>query len=138
MGQQQLLLIILGVIIVAIAVAVGIAMFQDNSVSTNRDAISNDLMHLAAKAKHYYKRPTSMGGGSYSFAGLSGTTGMAMLVNTNFSNNQNATYSILVDGDADGITFRGIGKVPLDDSGTRFPILDIVVTKGSQQITIVQ
>jgi Tfp pilus assembly protein PilE len=63
MGQQQLLLIILGVIIVGIAIAVGITMFRDNSVSSNRDAMSTDLLHLAAKARHYYKRPTSMGGG---------------------------------------------------------------------------
>ncbi len=63
MGQQQLLLIILGVIIVGLAIAVGITMFRDNAVSTNRDAIANDLMHLAAKARHFYKRPTSMGGG---------------------------------------------------------------------------
>ena len=138
MGQQQLLLIILGVIIVGIAVAVGITMFQDNAVSSNRDAMTNDLMHLAAKAKHYYKRPTSMGGGSYSFAGLSGAAGMALLVTTSFSNNSNGTYEITVPGDANSITFRGTGKVALDDTGTNFPILDCVVTKSGQQITIVQ
>ena len=49
MGQQQLLLIILGVIIVGIAVAVGITMFQDNAISANRDAVTNDLVQLAAK-----------------------------------------------------------------------------------------
>jgi Tfp pilus assembly protein PilE len=138
MGQQQLLLIILGVIIVGIAVAVGITMFQDNSVSSNRDAMANDLMHLAAKAKHYYKRPTSMGGGSYSFAGLSGISGMAKLVTPQFSNNSNATYTISVDGDADGITFRGVGKVAMDETGTKFPIVDCVVTKGGQSITVIQ
>ena len=69
MGQQQLLLIILGVIIVGLAIAVGITMFRDNAVSTNRDAIANDLMHLAAKARHFYKRPTSLGGGGHNFTG---------------------------------------------------------------------
>ncbi|MFA6456295.1 MAG: hypothetical protein WCW40_05680, partial [Bacteroidota bacterium] len=93
---------------------------------------------LAAKAKHYYKRPTSMGGGSYSFAGLSGAAGMALLVTTSFSNNSNGTYEITVPGDANSITFRGTGKVALDDTGTNFPILDCVVTKSGQQITIVQ
>lgn len=137
MGQQQLLLIILGVIIVGIAVAVGITMFQDNAVSSNRDAMTNDLMHLAAKAKHYYKRPTSMGGGSYSFAGLSGTTGMLLLVTTGFSDNSNGTYTIIGAGDGNSVTFRGVGKVALDDSGTNFPIVECVVTKSSQQITIV-
>ena len=70
MGQQQLLLIILGVIIVGLAIAVGITMFRDNAVSSNRDAMANDLIHIAAKAKHYYRRPSSMGGGGHSFVGL--------------------------------------------------------------------
>jgi Tfp pilus assembly protein PilN len=52
MGQQQLLLIILGVIIVGIAVAVGITMFQDNAVDQNRSAVIADLTTLAAKASN--------------------------------------------------------------------------------------
>jgi Tfp pilus assembly protein PilE len=70
MGQQQLLLIILGVIVVGIAVAVGITMFQDNAVSANRDAITNDLVNLAARAQQYYRRPQALGGGEGSFTGL--------------------------------------------------------------------
>ena len=62
MGQQQLLLIILGVIVVGIAVAVGITMFQDNAISANRDAVTNDLVNLAARAQQYYRRPTALGG----------------------------------------------------------------------------
>ena len=50
MGQQQLLLIILGVIIVGIAIAVGIAMFSSGSVQANKDAIINDMNNLAANA----------------------------------------------------------------------------------------
>ena len=63
MGQQQLLLIILGVIVVGIAVAVGITMFSDNAISANRDAVTNDLVNLASRAQQYYRRPASMGGG---------------------------------------------------------------------------
>jgi hypothetical protein len=70
MGQQQLLLIILGVIIVGIAVAVGITMFKTNAVSANRDALVNDLTNLAARAQQYYRRPTSLGGGGQSFTGF--------------------------------------------------------------------
>jgi hypothetical protein len=40
MGQQQLLLIILGVIIVGIAIAVGLQLFQSGSIGANQDAIS--------------------------------------------------------------------------------------------------
>ena len=53
MGQQQLLLIVLGVIIVGIAIAVGITMFKTNAQSSNRDQVINDLQNLAAKAQQY-------------------------------------------------------------------------------------
>ena len=67
MGQQQLLLIILGVIIIGIAVAVGINMFTSNAVDANRDAVTADLTSLAAKAQQFYKKPTTMGGGGNDF-----------------------------------------------------------------------
>jgi hypothetical protein len=37
MGQQQLLLLILGVIIVGIAIAVGVTMFSAQSTEANKD-----------------------------------------------------------------------------------------------------
>ncbi len=70
MGQQQLLLIVLGVIIVGIAIAVGISMFKSNAQSSNRDAIVNDLNNLAAQAQQYYRKPQSMGGGQQAFNGF--------------------------------------------------------------------
>ncbi|MFA5833443.1 MAG: hypothetical protein WDA22_08200 [Bacteroidota bacterium] len=136
MGQQQLLLIILGVIIVGIAIAVGITMFRDNAVSSNRDAISNDLLHLAAKAKHFYKRPTSMGGGGHSFVGLTANSaGMLILVTTGFSDNSNATYTIKTAGDASSVEFRGVGKAPLDNGS--YPTMECIVTQSTQTITMV-
>jgi len=136
MGQQQLLLIILGVIIVGIAIAVGITMFRDNAVSSNRDAIANDLLHLAAKAKHFYKRPTSMGGGGHSFVGLTANSaGMLILVTTGFSDNSNATYTIKTAGDASSVEFRGVGKAPLDNGS--YPTMECLVTQSTQTITIV-
>ena len=70
MGQQQLLLIVLGVIIVGIAVAVGINMFQSSAVDANRNAIISDLAHLSSKAQQHYKKPTTLGGGSQDFNGF--------------------------------------------------------------------
>lgn len=131
MGQQQLLLIILGVIIVGIAVGVGITMFQDNSVSANRDAMTTDMMHLAAKARHYYGRPRSMGGGSHSFEGIT----MDKLVIPSFQSNANGIYSIVYQT-SDSVTFRGVGKVlkPNGDS----TIIELTVTPaGPRNIVIV-
>jgi len=108
MGQQQLLLIILGVIVVGIAVAVGITMFSDNAVSANKDAVTNDLVNLASRAQQYYRRPTALGGGQGSFVGLTNdVTGLAKL--TSKATNSNGTYNILTSGDANHVTLHGQG-----------------------------
>ncbi len=138
MGQQQLLLIILGVIIVGIAIAVSIIMFKDNGLSANRDALRTDLLLLASKAKQYYRRPVSMGGGGYSFSGLSpDAPSMLKLVTTQFSDsNANGSYTITsVASDGKTIVFRGTGNIQLDD-GTR-PIVDCTVTTIGQIMTTV-
>ncbi len=116
MGQQQLLLIILGVIIVGIAVAVGITMFQDNAINSNRDAVSNDLVNLAARAQQFYRRPVGMGGGGNTFTGLTAdVTGIGRL--TQNAVNDNGSYSITASA-PQAITLRGYGKYtisgPLD------------------------
>lgn len=117
MGQQQLLLIILGVIIVGIAVAVGITMFQDNAVSANRDAVTNDLVQLAAKSQQYFRKPTALGGGGNSFVTLTAdAAGMLLLVSTPFSNNDNGTYTVSTAGTASTVVFRGVGKTALSDA----------------------
>ena len=70
MGQQQLLLIVLGVIIVGIAVVVGLNMFQTSAVEANRNAVIADLTNLAAKGQQFYKKSTSLGGGGQDFNGF--------------------------------------------------------------------
>ena len=114
MGQQQLLLIILGVIVVGIAVAVGITMFQDNAVSANRDAVVNDLVNLAARAQQFYRRPTSLGGGQNNFAALiPGAGGISKLVNvpTTATSWQNANGTYTIQSSVDSfVVLRGIGN----------------------------
>jgi len=67
MGQQQLLLIVLSVIIVGIAVAVGITTFQSNAIEANRQAVISDLVNYASKAQRFFRTPTQLGGGSQNF-----------------------------------------------------------------------
>ena len=64
MGQQQLLLIILGVIVVGIAIAVGVAQFGASSTQANKDGVTSALVNIAANAYQFKIRPSSMGGGS--------------------------------------------------------------------------
>lgn len=69
MGQQQLLLIVLGLIIVGIALFVGVTLFQANAVEAKRNNVTNELVNLAAMAQQYYLKPTALGGGNRSFTG---------------------------------------------------------------------
>lgn len=134
MGQQQLLLIILGVIIVGIAVAVGITMFQDNAVSANKDAVTNDLVQLAAKAQQYFRKPTSLGGGGNSFTLITAdAAGMALLVSTAFSNNDNGKYTVTTAGTASAVVFTGVGKTALAD-GTTWPSVTMTSTAAGYQL----
>ncbi len=108
MGQQQLLLIILGVIIVGIAVAVGITMFQDSAVSANRDAVTNDLVNMASRAQQFYRRPTSLGGGGNSFVLLTAdATGFARI--SSMDTNANGTYKISTAGTLTAVSLEGLG-----------------------------
>ncbi len=86
MGQQQLLLIILGVIVVGIAIAVGISQFSANSTQANKDGVTSSLVNLAANAYQYRIRPTTMGGGSNSYVGYT--------VPTQMNRDDNGTYAI--------------------------------------------
>ena len=70
MGQQQLLLIVLGVIIVGIAVVVGINLFNANAEESAKDTVVSEGTNLGAMAQQYYKKPIALGGGGNSFTGF--------------------------------------------------------------------
>jgi hypothetical protein len=86
MGQQQLLLIILGVIIVGIAIAVGLSMFSAQSISSNKDAMINDLNNIFANAYQYKIRPGTMGGGGGKYTGYQ--------IPATLSSNENGFYRV--------------------------------------------
>lgn len=69
MGQQQLLLIVLGLVLIAIAVAIGISLFRAHAISSKRDILINETIDMAAQAISYYKRTREFGGGGKSFIG---------------------------------------------------------------------
>jgi hypothetical protein len=68
-GQQQLLLLLVGVIICGLMVMTGFYMFTDSASAANRDALAGDLMMLASQAQQYYFKPAVFGGGNNSMAG---------------------------------------------------------------------
>jgi len=71
MGQQQILLIILGVIVVGIAVTVGITVFVGQSIRVNEDNLMNDLNTVCTDAFAFFMRAKMMGGGDGAYHGYS-------------------------------------------------------------------
>lgn len=120
MAQQQLFLVILGMIIIAIMVALSIVVFMDSSIGSNRDALMNDLLNFGARAQQYYRQPRMLGGGGRSF------TGMTMDHFTSKPTNPNGSYAIRTASDSllviegTGVT-RGADGNPLAVVLTVFP-----------------
>ncbi len=96
MGQQQLLLIVIGVIIVGIAIVVGINLASTSAQSANRDAVIADLNNIGAFAQQYYRKPTTMGGGGNSFTGWTIPPRLVTTANGTFTATVGATVVTIV------------------------------------------
>jgi len=104
MGQTQLLLVILGVILVGVAIFVGISMFEANTIENTRNAIITDLNAFASRAHAYYWKPTTQGGGNKSFAGVT--------IRLIFPMEENANARYYLESSAqDNCVVMGVGKV---------------------------
>ena len=69
MGQQQFLLITLGVIIVGVATAAGLQLLAADHTESNKDGVTSSLVSIAADAYQYKLRPSTLGGGSGRYSG---------------------------------------------------------------------
>ncbi len=96
MGQQQLLLIVLGVIVVGIAVVVGINLFNANATAANRDGVISDLNNLSAMAQQFFKKPTSMGGGGNTFTSWNIPNGLDSTANGTYTRSASASSATIV------------------------------------------
>jgi len=63
MGQQQLLLLVLGIVIVGLAVVVGINAFSENRIKASADALVNDGLRIASDVQAWALKPEQLGGG---------------------------------------------------------------------------
>jgi hypothetical protein len=124
MGQQQLLLIVLGVIAVGIAVVIGITLFGSNAVSSNRDAVVHDLNNLGAIALQYYMKPVPVGGGGYTFTGWTLPPQLDTTSNGNYK----------VTANKQKVTIQGYGVYKTSNG----KILQYTATVTPKQITVVK
>ena len=137
MGTQQILLIVLSVIIVGAAIAVGITMFNNQSYSANKLAIAADAQNFASQVFQYYKTPASQGGGDRSIPDAAKT--IANFIgwgDTATYKNDNGWYTLAVtsSGASGVVTITGVGrekngdKVPKIETKIEFPEGKITAT----------
>lgn len=110
MGQQQLLLLVLGIVIVGLAVVVGIQAFSENQKKANADALVMTAMRIASDAQSWLRKPSQFGGASLdtngdrrtNFSGLSteiSLQGLGYPVNGSSQySDVNGRYEITVNG----------------------------------------
>lgn len=70
MGQQQLLLIVLGVILVGVAIVLGIQYFGVGAEEGAKDELVSHTLTVGSNAQQWFKKPTAMGGGGNTFVGF--------------------------------------------------------------------
>lgn len=125
MGQQQLLLIVLGVIVVGIAVLLGILLFRQNAIEEKRDAVINEGITVAHNAIQYYNKPKVLGGGGFSFLGWK--------IPPNLKTSPNGSF--LESVNADDVEITGTGNELV--SGTDSVKVKFTVTRTGVQTTII-
>lgn len=110
MGTQQILLIVLSVIIVGAAIAVGIQMFNAQAYSANKSAIAADAQSFASQVVQYYKTPTSQGGAGGSVAaGMEDEIGEFIGWGADRTKNDSGEYIIEVAATDTTVTIYGLG-----------------------------
>ena len=117
MGSKHLLLILFILVLVGVALTVAITRSQAKAVETNCNALMNDLHYYAAKAREFYWRPSTLGGGNRSFSGL--TLAKLSMV----SLNANGRFFIVGSPTKDEIVIGGIGTVTVGKDTTQVQVI---------------
>ncbi len=125
MGQQQLLLLVLGIVIVGIAVVAGITAFTEGKDKADRDAASSDAMRLVSNLQAWKLKPVSSGGGA-SASGFTGASLSAIGVTVTNGNyvTPNGCYTLTAGTNA----VVGVYKAASDCTGTGNKIADVTVS----------
>ncbi len=110
MGQAQLLLIVLGVVLVGIAIIAGIQAYTTNNVKASIDAQVHDMMRIASDVQTWVQKPPQFGGPD-TYADFTAVTDFSVLNYKNSAGtaadekwtNVNAVYT-MAEGTPAGVT----------------------------------
>jgi hypothetical protein len=125
LGQQQLLLIVLGIIVVGIAVILGITLFKTSAVEAKRDNMINEAFNLASMAQQYYQRPRTMLGGGRQFTNWKIPPDLVVTAS--------GRYEAVVS--ADNVVITGIGNDVV--TGNDSVSISVTVTSSDIQTTVI-
>lgn len=115
MGQQQLLLIVLGVIVVGVAIVAGIAMFNAGAEESAKDELVAQSVTIGANAQQFYRKPIAMGGGGNAFD-QGGINNAGYVIPDKMKTTANGTYTATVTGQQ--VVITGTPNSPLSYTWT--------------------
>jgi len=127
MGQQQLLLIALGVILVGVAVILGIQYFAVGAEQGAKDELVAHCITVGSNAQQWFSKPLAMGGGGLSFAGFTNEFDNNMV---KLATSTNGTYAVSAEAPEE-ITITGTPNPALGYTWTVSAVVtvaDIVTT----------
>ena len=125
MGQQQLLLIVLGLIIVGIAITISIQLFRSNAIEAKRDILIEETTTLGLMALQYFKKPSELGGGSKSFIGWNIPSQMVQTANGSFISTSSPTEVIITGTGTEVVT--GTDSIEVQTTVTANEINSIII-----------
>ncbi len=126
MGQQQLLLIVLALIIVGIAIAVSIQLFRSNAIESKRDILIVETTSLGLMALQYYKKPAELGGGSKSFEGWKIPSQLRTTENGNFKISTTSATELIITGTGTEV-ITGTDSIEVQTTVTANDINSIII-----------
>ncbi len=137
MGTQQILLIVLSVIIVGVAIAVGITMFRNQAYNSNQTALASEAQGYAVQVIEYYKKPESLAGAGQLAANVTQAkvaTAIGFDPTTFNVTTDNGTFTVTAAADGSTVTITGIGKEVRNDA---YPKVTTTITLSTGDIAAV-
>jgi len=126
LGQQQLLMIVLAIIIVGIAIAVSMELFRANAIDSKRDILIDETSYLGTMAIQYFKKPKELGGGGKSFMGWTIPPPMIQTYNGNFMTASVSSSEVVITGTGTEVV-TGTDSIKVQTTVTAEEINSIVI-----------
>ena len=141
MGTQQILLIVLGVIIVGIAVAVGLLMFNQNAIRSNRNACIADSNTFATKALAWWRTADTQGGGNQVILNSDNLDNLGVYIGYGYDEAINTLYTengtfVLSNAGSNNLQIEATGNEMIDGNPVQI-IATINLATGDISIQIV-